>query len=444
ISGKITEVKVRDIRFPTSLEHHGSDAMHGEVDYSAAYVTVETDSNDDIIGCGITFSLGRGNDILVKAIEAIQGLVIGRELSNIYSNFGKFWREITQEGQLRWLGPEKGVVHMAAAGMFNALWDLWGKKAGKPLWKLLADMSPLEVVNLVDFSYITDAITKQEAMDILTRNKTSQKEREDQLLKRGFPAYTTSTAWLGYSDETLVKKCQEALAQGWTKFKMKVGSDIDDDVRRANIIRDQIGYDRDLMMDANQKWDVNEAIEWMKPLVKFRPLWIEEPTSPDDVIGHATIAKALKEHKVGVATGEQCQNRVIFKQLMQTNAVSFVQIDSCRVGSINENIAILLMAAKFNLPVCPHAGGVGLCELVQHIIMFDYLCVSATTDGRVCEYVDHLHEHFVEPVRIKDASYMSPQKPGYSSEMKAESLDNYEFPNGTIWSNLIKEGKFKM
>ncbi|XP_078486957.1 mitochondrial enolase superfamily member 1 [Ciona intestinalis] len=439
VSGKITKIDVCDVRFPTSLEHHGSDAMHGEVDYSAAYVTMATDA-DDVIGCGLTFSLGRGNDILVKAIEVIRGHVIGRKLSDIYSNFGKFCREITQEGQLRWLGPEKGVIHMASAAIFNALWDLWGKKCGKPVWKLLADMSPHEVVSLVDFSYITDVLTKDEALKLLTKNKGTQKERESILLERGFPAYTTSTAWLGYSDETLVKKCREALAEGWTKFKMKVGSNVEDDKRRAKLIRDEIGYDCDLMMDANQKWDVNEAIEWMKQLVEFRPLWIEEPTCPDDVIGHATIAKALSPHNVGVATGEQCQNRVMFKQLLQVEGLKFLQIDSCRVGSINENIAILLMAAKFNVPVCPHAGGVGLCELVQHIIMFDYLCVSATKEGRMCEYVDHLHEHFIEPVVIYNTCYTPPKNPGYSSEMKKDSIANYKFPDGKIWKDLIEGG----
>ncbi|XP_076817035.1 mitochondrial enolase superfamily member 1-like [Clavelina lepadiformis] len=442
--GKITEVNLRDIRFPTSLEHHGSDAMHGEVDYSGVYVCVKTDSGDGLVGCGIAFTLGRGNEIILKAVEVISKFAIGQELDNIFSNFGKFWRQITQEGQLRWLGPEKGVTHMAAAGLFNAIWDIWGKKVKKPVWKLLADMTPQEIVNLVDFSYLSEVLTKDEAIEILMSNKPTQEKRERILLKEGFPAYTTSTGWLGYSDEILAQKCEAALKAGWTKFKMKVGSDLKDDKRRAKLIRDHIGYERDLMMDANQKWDVNDAISWMKELAEFKPLWIEEPTSPDDVLGHAAVAKALKPYNIGVATGEHCQNRVIFKQLLQANALSFLQIDSCRVGSINENIAILLLAKKFNVPVCPHAGGVGLCEMVQHIIMFDYLCVSGTKDGsRVCEYVDHLHEHFVDPVQVNNMAYMPPQNPGYSTEMKQSSLDNHDFPNGKVWDKLIREGKFK-
>nr|CAB3242638.1 mitochondrial enolase superfamily member 1 [Phallusia mammillata] len=444
MQGSVSKITVRDVRFPTSLEHHGSDAMHGEVDYSAVYVIVETDADDQITGHGLTFSLGRGNNILAKAAEVISGQITGCRIADIFGNFGVFWRKVTQEGQLRWLGPEKGVVHMAAAGIFNALWDLWAKRAKKPVWKLLADMTPTEIVNLVDFSYITDVLTKEEALKILEENKPTQGEREEQLRSGGFPAYTTSIAWLGYSDETLVQKCREALDEGWTKFKMKVGVDVADDRRRSKLIRDQIGWENQLMMDANQRWDVNDAIEWMKQLAEFRPVWIEEPTSPDDVLGHAAIAKALEPFNIGVATGEQCQNRVIFKQLLQAKALKFVQIDSCRVGSINENIAILLMAKKFNVPVCPHAGGVGLCELVQHIAMFDFLCISATTDGRVCEYVDHLHEHFVYPVDMRKNSYMPPKDPGYSCEMKRNSLEEYEFPNGRVWTKLISDGKFKL
>jgi len=409
MSEVICKLDVFDVRFPTSLELHGSDAMHKDPDYSAVYTVIETNSEDDLKGFGIAFSVGRGNEIMVKAVEVIKPMVIGRKIDYIFNNFGKFWREIVQDGQLRWLGPEKGATHMATASVLNALWDLWGKKEKKPVWKLLSDLTPEEVVSLVDFSYLSDVLTKEEAIEILKKNKSTQPERERNLLSHGYPAYTTSTAWLGYTDQLLIQKCQLALNEGWTRFKMKVGDDLEDDKRRAKVIREQIGYDKDLMMDANGKWDVDDAINWMQELVEFKPLWIEEPTHPDDVLGHSKIAKQLGKYDVGVATGECCSNRVIFKQLLQSNAIQFLQIDSSRVGSINENIAILLLAKKFGVAVCPHAGGVGLCEMVQHIIMFDYLCVSATTHNRSCEYVDHLHEHFVSPVQIQKASYMPPQ-----------------------------------
>nr|XP_039259184.1 mitochondrial enolase superfamily member 1-like [Styela clava] len=440
----VIELKVWDIRFPTSMGHHGSDAMHGEVDYSAAYVTLKTDSSDGIIGHGLTFTLGKGTDIVVKAIEVIRPRILGRNIKDVFQGFGKFWQEIVRDGQLRWLGPEKGVVHIAASAVFNALWDLWAKKENKPVWKLLADMSPEQILSLVDFSYITDAISKEEALEILKKNEATKQEREKILLEKGYPAYTTSVAWLGYSDEYLTKLCKEALEEGWTKFKVKVGASLEDDIRRCRIIREKIGPDMEMMVDANQRWDVKDAIEWMKNLTQFKLKWIEEPTSPDDVQGHRVIAEAMEPYGIGVATGECCQNRVMFKQFIRDGKIKYCQIDSCRLGSINENIAVLLMAKKYGVSVCPHAGGVGLCELVQHIIMFDYLCVSGTTEDRVCEYVDHLHEHFVDPVVIKNAAYTAPKDPGFSSEMKTESISDYEYPTGAVWQKLLKEGKFTL
>lgn len=439
---KIKDLELKDVRFPTSLGHHGSDAMHGEVDYSAAYVILHTDSCDGITGHGLTFTLGKGTDIVVRAIDTIKTRVIGLSIRGIFENFGKFWQDIVRDGQLRWLGPEKGVVHLAVSGVFNALWDLWAKKEKKPVWKLLADMSPEQIVSLVDFSYITDAITENEALEILKENEATKGQREKILQQNGYPAYTTSVAWLGYSDEVLKNLCEKSLKEGWTKFKVKVGANLEDDIRRCKIIRDNIGPDMEMMVDANQRWDVSEAIEWMKHLTQFNLKWIEEPTSPDDIKGHATIAEAMSQFGIGVATGEACQNRVMFKQFIRDGKIKYAQIDSCRLGSINENIAVLLMAKKYGVPVCPHAGGVGLCELVQHIIMFDYICVSASLDDRVCEYVDHLHDHFTHPVIIRNAAYTVPENPGFSSEIKPSSLSEFEYPNGKVWKSLDSDGKF--
>nr|XP_003406427.1 mitochondrial enolase superfamily member 1 isoform X3 [Loxodonta africana] len=341
------------------------------------------------------------------------------------------------EKALKLIGPEKGVVHLATAAILNALWDLWAKQEGKPLWKLLVDMDPKTLLSCIDFRYISDALTEEEAYEILKKGRVGHREREAQLLAHGYPAYTTSCAWLGYSDDTLKQLCSEALKEGWTRFKVKVGADLQDDIRRCRLIRDMIGPEKTLMMDANQRWDVHEAVEWMSQLAEFKPLWIEEPTSPDDILGHAAISKALAPLGIGVATGEQCHNRVIFKQLLQANALQFLQIDSCRLGSINENVSVLLMAQKFGIPVCPHAGGVGLCELVQHLIIFDYIAVSASLENRMCEYVDHLHEHFKYPVIIKKASYMPPEDPGYSTEMKEESVKKHQFPDGEVWTKLL-------
>ena len=425
---KITGLRARDIRFPTSREMDGSDALNLG-DYSATYVTLETDGT--LVGHGLTFTNGRGNEIGVAAAKALAPLVVGRTLEEITADLRGFYRRLTQDPQLRWIGPEKGIMHMATGAVVNAVWDLWARREGKPVWKLLADLTPQQVVNAIDFMWITDALTPDEAVAILEKNAPTKAAREAEMRERGFPAYTTSTGWLGYSDDKVRRLCREALAAGWTFFKMKVGQDLEGNLRRAALMRAEIGREHTLAMDANQCWDVSEAIHQMKELARFDPYWIEEPTSPDDVLGHAAIAKAVAP--IRVATGEACQNRVIFKQLLQANAIRICQIDSCRVGGVNEVLSILLMARKFGVPVCPHAGGVGLCEYVQHLAIFDYLAVNPSLEGRVCEFVDHLHEHFVEPVRIVNGRYAAPTAPGYSIEMKRASLDEYEFPGGAAW-----------
>ncbi len=416
----IMRVDVHDIRFPTSGSLDGSDAMNPDPDYSAAYVVLHTDAGDGIEGHGLTFTIGRGNELCVAAVHALAPLLRGMSLSDIAADMGAFWRRMVGDSQLRWVGPEKGVIHLATAAVVNAVWDLWAKVEGKPLWKLLADMSPEEVVRCIDFRYITDALTPDEALEILRRHAPTRAAREAELERDGYPAYTTSAGWLGYSDDKIRRLCREGMAGGWSHFKIKVGRDLADDVRRAAIIRDEIGPDRKLMMDANQVWDVDEAIASMRELAQFDPWWIEEPTSPDDVLGHARIAEAVAP--IGVATGEHCQNRVVFKQLMQANAIAFCQIDSCRLGGVNEVLAVLLLAAKFGVPVCPHAGGVGLCEYVQHLSAFDYICVSASLENRIVEYVDHLHEHFVDPVVVRDGRYRLPHAAGYSITMHAASV----------------------
>ncbi len=427
----IVRVEVEDIRFPTSRALDGSDAMNPDPDYSAAYVVLHTDAGDGIEGHGLTFTIGRGNELCVAAVEALAPLVIGRSLGEIAADMGAFWRRVTGDSQLRWVGPEKGVIHLATAALVNAVWDLWAKVEGKPLWQLLADLPPEELVRCIDFRYFTDALTPDEALDILRRNRPTRDAREAELRANGYPAYTTSAGWLGYSDDKIRALCREGIEQGWSHFKIKVGRDLADDVRRARIIREVIGPDRKLMMDANQVWDVGEAIANMRVLAEFDPWWIEEPTSPDDVLGHAAIARAIAP--IGVATGEHAQNRVIFKQLLQADAIRFCQIDSCRLGGVNEVLAVLLMAAKFGVPVCPHAGGVGLCEYVQHLAIFDYLCVSASLENRLVEFVDHLHEHFVDPVTMRNGRYMPPLAPGYSITMKDESRRMHRFPGGDAW-----------
>jgi L-fuconate dehydratase len=432
LSTTITGIVARDVRFPTSENLDGSDAMNQAPDYSAAYVVLETDSPESLEGHGLTFTIGRGNELCVAAIEALAPLVVGETLESFAGDMGAFWRRITGDSQLRWLGPEKGIIHLATAAVVNAVWDLYAKSEGKPLWKLLVDMSPEEIVSCIDFRYTTDAITPEEALDILRENEPTKAAREEEMLHDGFPAYTTSTGWLGYDDEKLRRLCREAVRAGWTHFKMKVGTNTEDDVRRAALIREEIGPKRKLMMDANQVWDVDESVENMQRLKEFDPWWIEEPTSPDDVLGHARIARAVAP--VGVATGEHCQNRVVFKQFLQAEAISFCQIDACRLGGVNEVLSVLLMAKKFGVPVCPHAGGVGLSEYVQHLSIFDYVYVSASLESRILEYVDHLHEHFFDPVRIQNGRYMPPEMPGYSIEMKPESLVQFEFPVGRVWS----------
>jgi L-fuconate dehydratase len=405
--------------------------MHRDPDYSAAYVVLETST--DLQGHGFAFTLGRGNEICVAAIRALQPLVVGRSLAEITPAFGQFWRMLACDTQMRWLGPEKGVVHLALAAVVNAIWDLWAKSEGKPVWKLLADMPPRDLVRCVDFRYITDVLTPDEAVDLLERQAGGKAEREARLQREGYPAYTTSTGWMGYADGKVRALCRRAAGEGWTAFKVKVGGSPADDARRLALMREEIGPDCRVMADANQYWDVNESVERIRDLAKFRLWWIEEPTSPDDVLGHAKIAAAARPLGIGVATGENCANRVLFKQFLQARALDFCQIDSCRLGGVNENLAVILMAAKFGVPICPHTGGVGMCELAQHLSMFDYVAVAGRMDDRVLEYVDHLHEHLAHPVTTRGGRYFAPAAPGYSSEIKEASRREFAFPGGPAW-----------
>ena len=420
----ITGLRTIDLRFPTSAGLDGSDAMNPDPDYSAAYVVLDTDT-DGLEGHGLTFTIGRGNDICVAAIEAMRHLVIGLDLDWIIENPGRMWRHLTGDSQLRWIGPDKGAIHLATGAVVNAIWDLWAKAVGKPVWRLVADMTPEELVRTIDFRYLTDAITPEDALTLLTNRAAGKAERIADLEATGFPCYTTSAGWLGYPDDKLRRLAQEAVDAGFDYIKLKVGRDLQDDIRRLTIARDVLGPDRKLMIDANQVWDVPQAIEWVNALAFAKPWFIEEPTSPDDILGHQAIRDAIGEVKV--ATGEMCQNRIMFKQFMAAGAIDVVQIDSCRLGGVNEVLAVLLLAARYDLPVCPHAGGVGLCEYVQHLSMIDYLCFSGTKEGRVIEYVDHLHEHFVDPCVIRNAAYMPPTLPGYSIQMKPQSLIDYRF-----------------
>ena len=421
-----------DLRFPTYRTFAGTDAVHVDPDYSAAYVVLTTDAS--VEGHGLTFTIGRGNEVVAAAIDALRHLVVGQRLADITGDFAGFWRRLAGDSQLRWLGPEKGVIHLAMAAIVNAVWDLYAKVERKPVWKLLADMTPRQLVSCVDFRYITDAIAPDEAIEILERRSSTKREREAELLRIGYPAYTTSVGWMGYSDDTIRSLCRAAMADGWTHFKVKVGGQPDDDRRRVALVRDEVGRASTVMIDANQRWDVREAIDRVTELAGFHPWWIEEPTSPDDVLGHAAIAKAVRPLGIGVATGEHCANRIVFKQLFQSQAIDFCQIDSCRLGGVNENLAVMLMAAKFGIPVCPHAGGVGLCEYVQHLSMFDFIAVSGTMDGRVIEYVDHLHEHFEDPVVIRRGRYVAPTRPGYSITMRESSRLAHRFPDGKVWA----------
>lgn len=420
---RITGLSTRDLRFPTSDSLDGSDAMNPDPDYSAAYVVLETDGAHE--GHGLTFTIGRGTEICVAAIEAMRHLLIGLDLDWVREDMGRFWRHVTGDSQLRWIGPDKGAIHLATGAVVNAMWDLLAKDAGKPVWLLVAEMSPEEIVKLVDFRYMSDVLTKDEALEILRAAVPGKAARIATLKQEGYPCYTTSAGWLGYSDDKLRRLCQEARAAGFTHTKFKVGRDLDDDIRRLTIAREELGEDMNIMIDANQVWEVDQAIEWVKALSFARPLFIEEPTSPDDVMGHAKIREGVAPIKV--ATGEMCQNRILFKQFIANGAIDYVQIDSCRLGGLNEVLAVQLMAAKFNLPVWPHAGGVGLCEYVQHLSMIDYVAITGEKDDKRIEFVDHLHEHFVDPCVVENGAYAAPTKPGFSIQMKPATLRDFQF-----------------
>ncbi len=432
---RITSVDVVDVRFPTSDALDGSDAMHPDPDYSAAYVVLRTDGPDADDprrqGHGLTFTIGRGTEVVCKAVDALVPMVVGIDVDELSADLGRFARMLAGDSQLRWIGPEKGAIHLATAALVNAAWDLRAKREEQPLWRMLAGLSPEALVELVDFTYITDMITPTQALELLRAQVPHRAERITELEAIGYPAYTTSAGWLGYDDEKIRALCREAIADGFGAIKMKVGADLEDDQRRAALLRDELGPDRLLMTDANQRWDVGQAIEWMRALEAQDPYWIEEPTSPDDVLGHATIARALAPLKV--ATGEHAHNRVMFKQLLQADAIGICQVDACRLGGVNEVLAVLLMAAAAGVPVCPHAGGVGLCEYVAHIAPFDYIAVSGSLDGRMCEWADHLHEHFADPVSVSGGRYRLPAAAGYGVTMRPESLARYRFPDGPVW-----------
>jgi len=432
VTAHFTALDVHDVRFPTSDSLDGSDAMNPNPDYSAAYTVLRTDAGDGLEGHALAFTTGPGNDLQIRAIEGLADWVVGRSVEDVLSDMGAFSKELIHEPHLRWLGPEKGVVHMAAGAVINAAWDLRAKRAGQPLWQHLALLEPEELVSLVDFRYLTDALTRGEALEILEGMKATRAEREERLLKEGYPAYTTTPGWLGYSDDKLDRLAREAVEQGFTMIKLKVGADVADDVRRMKVARAAVGDGIRIAVDANQRWDVGPAIDWMRALAPHDPYWIEEPTSPDDLLGHAVIRRAI--HPIKVATGEHVANRVVFKQLLQADAVDIVQVDAARVAGVNENLAILLLAARHGIPVCPHAGGVGLGEMVQHLSMFDYVAVSGTWEDRVIEHVDHLHEHFVTPVRLERGRYRAPLAPGGSGEMLATSVAQHRYPDGPVWT----------
>jgi len=434
---RFTTFTTHDVRFPTSRDLDGSDAMNPDPDYSAAYLVVGTDAGDGLEGHGFAFTIGRGNDVQVAAIEALAGHLLGRDVDAVLDDMGATWKSFVDDSQLRWLGPEKGVMHMAISAVVNALWDLRAKRAGLPLWDLLGRMSPEELVSLVDFRYLTDALTREEALGILRAAAPGREARREELLRTGFPAYTTTPGWLGYSDEKLVRLSHEAVAEGFSQIKLKVGADVEDDVRRMRLAREAVGPGVRIAVDANQRWDVGPAIDWIARLAPFDPWWIEEPTSPDDVLGHAAIRRAVAPVKI--ATGEHVQNRIVFKQLLQAGSLDVLQIDAARVAGVNENVAILLLAAKFGVPVCPHAGGVGLCELVQHLSMFDFVAVAGTTQDRVIEFVDHLHEHFLDPVDVSGGAYHAPRTPGFSAEIRPETLRHFAFPDGAEWRPVATE-----
>jgi L-fuconate dehydratase len=428
---RITAVDVTDVRFPTSVSMDGSDAMNKDGDYSATYVVVSTD-DPELSGFGFTFTIGRGNDICTLAAQRRGEPLVGRDVGDVVGDLGGVYRDLASDSQLRWLGPDKGVEHLALAAVMNAVWDLAAREAGKPLWRLLADMTPEELVDVADLTYLSDALTREEALDILRASVPHREERIRHLESTGYPCYTTSAGWLGYSDDKLRRLAAEAVDSGYTHIKLKVGANLEDDIRRCEIAREVIGWDAKLMIDANQVWDVPQAIEWVNALARFEPWWIEEPTSPDDILGHAAVRKAVAP--IGVATGEHGMNRVLFKQMFQAEAIDFCQLDSARLASINEILSVYLMARKFDVPVCPHAGGVGLCELVQHLSVFDYVAVSGTLEDRVTEFVDHLHEHFTDPCIVENGAYRLPSRPGYSAEMHPASVATYAYPDGSYWA----------
>jgi L-fuconate dehydratase len=427
----ITDLVVHDVRFPTSELLDGSDAMNPDPDYSAAYVELRTD-DPALTGWGMTFTIGRGNELCAAAIEAFRPHVVGRKLDELEGDLGSIATNLTWDSQLRWLGPEKGVVHLATAALVNAQWDLLSRRAGVPLWKYLVDLTPEQVVSAIDFRHLTDALTPDAALELLWAQAPGKAEREARLRAEGYPAYITSAGWLGYDDKKIRQRAEAAIADGWVAFKMKVGRDPLEDLRRARILREAIGPYRLLMLDANQVWDVPQAIEQMRTLARVDPYWIEEPTSPDDVLGHAAIREAVRP--IRVATGEHCQNRVVFKQQLQSGAIDVCQLDGCRLGGVNEVLAVLLLAAQVDVPVCPHAGGIGLCEHVQHFSMFDYVAVSGTLDGRMTEYADHLHEHMVQRLVVEQGRYRAPLGPGLGVELEPASLARYSFPDGDHWA----------
>jgi L-fuconate dehydratase len=432
----ITDVRVIDLRFPTSREQIGSDAVNKDPDYSAAYCILDTNT-PGLAGHGLTFTLGRGTELCVGALNYLARFARGRSLDELTSDLRGFSQQLTGETQFRWLGPEKGVIHLACGALLNAVWDLYAKAEGKPLWRLLAEMESEQLAAIIDYRFISDALTRDEAVAILRHQRTGWQQRLLQLEREGYPAYTTSVGWYGFSDDKIRHLCRNAIADGWTHFKLKVGGDSADDLRRGRIVREEIGWENKLMVDANQRWGVIEAIQKTMALAELAPWWMEEPTSPDDILGHARIRREVGP--IRIATGEHVHNAVMFKQLLQSKAIDVCQIDACRVASVNENLAILLMCAKFGVPVCPHAGGVGLCEYVQHLSIFDFLCVSASLENRVIEFVDHLHEHFVNPVEMRRGRYLVPQSAGYSIEIKQESLDRFSFPDGEAWKEQDHE-----
>ncbi|MBM3800429.1 MAG: fuconate dehydratase [Actinobacteria bacterium] len=427
----ITHVTTHDLRARTSRTLAGSDAVHVDPDYSAAYAILHTDGPHQ--GHGMTFTIGQGNDLCCTAIEMLSTLVVGRRLSDIVDDMGGFWRQVTNHSQLRWLGPDKGVIHLATAALVNAVWDLWAKERGVPVWKLVADLSPEQFVDCIDFRYLHDAVPPDRALEILKSRRARRDARLAELHRDGYPAYITSAGWLGYSEQQVRDLCRSMRADGWTSFKTKVGVSIESDIRRCELMREELGDGIQLMSDANQVWEVPEAISWMGHLQRFDLRWIEEPTSPDDVLGHAVIRRGVAPIKV--ATGEHAANRVMFKQLMQAEAIDYCQIDACRLGGLNEVLAVLLLAEHFGVPVCPHAGGIGLCEYVQHISVIDYLCVSGSLADRTTEYASHLHEHFIDPARVHNGRYLVPEAPGYSIEMKADSIAALTYPTGSEWTS---------